>query len=151
MYKLGRREFLQLVGSVGFISLFSLTGCNNETTEEEKKKMLSYIAMQKYEFLTCENDVMIVKYEPVEDNIFRVTKLDVTYEELNEKAIYDCDFTESNENKQQFYDEFNVLEAENACSVFEGYYGRQDYYTSESIDYVLRNKKMQNKTKKLVK
>lgn len=142
MVKLSRREFLGLVGTA---SLFTLFGCNAETPKDEKKTMISAMALKKYELVSCENIDMLVKYRP-EAKTFTATKLDVIGDSLEEVEIFHSDVIEPNDGLNNFYNEYGVINNTPAEQVFDDLYGAKNYYTIEEVSEVINHRNYQ-KTK----
>lgn len=135
MYKISRRDFLALAGTV---SLFALFGCNNNT-EKKRHEMITYIALQKYELLTCENENMLVKYVP-QAQFFDVIKLDNINNSIEEVNIFHKDLFDYEKNLTNFLKEYNVIYRDSAQQVFIDLYGTKDFYTIEEVTAVIKQK-----------
>ena len=143
MYKVSRRDFLSLVGTA---SLFALIGCSNDT-EKERHTMISYMALQKYELLTCEKGVMLVRYFP-QARAFNVINLDNIDDSLEEILIFHSDIKEYDINMEEFFEEYSVVNNEPAIQVFSDLYGLKDYYTIDEVTEVI-DQKVDSKVKKM--
>ena len=142
MLKVNRREFLGIIGTT---CLVALMGCNKTNTEKESHSMISMLALQRYELLTCENNKMLVKYVP-DGRTFTVVKLENINDSLEEIEIYKRNIAEPNDVMDKFFSENSVIDNMRADQAFIDYYGLKDYYTIDEVTEIL-NQKSYQKTK----
>ncbi len=138
MLKISRREFLGLVGTASLISLF---GCHT-SNKSDKKNMISALALQNYEFLTCKNCNMVVKYRP-EVAEFTAIKLEVIDGSFEETEIFKSDIDERNDRSAIFYEEFDVINTIPANQAFEELFGSKSYYTTDEFNELVNQKNYQ--------
>lgn len=139
MYKLDRREFLGLVGS---LSLFTFFGCDGN--KEEKNIRISHTDLTNYELLTCQKGYMIVKYEP-EVMAFNVIKLDNINDSLEEFNIFHREFDDNEKCLDDFFIEYGVVDSTSALYAFEELYGKKSYYSIDEVTRVIEQPKVISK------
>lgn len=140
--KVNRRQFLALAGTASLMTLF---GCNGRTETNEKKTMISILALKSYELLTCQNDKMLVRYTQ-EAQTFTVIKLENIDDSLEETDIFQSTVIEPNDGLKDFYNQYQVINTVPADQAFSEVYGTKNYYTIEEVDEIT-DKKSYQKTK----
>ena len=152
---LDRREFLKVGAAASFVTLSTLAGCGDVKEKfHDQYTLISFIGLQKYDMLFCNDEVMMVRYEPIERAYLTVTKLEVLGDHIEEVEIYKEMINDYENVKGDFYSRFDVTKETSAYDEFKYYCGDKDYYTVEEINYVfdcLQKENCNNKQKTLVK